>query len=174
MNNDIFVEQMVERKQTGKNLLIKIGIIIAAILVDIIFFFVPILNFFFLFALVLSGLLAIRFIRGQSVEYEYAFTNGDLDIDKIMGKKMRKRVLNIDCKNFEIMAKMTEEYKAEYSSGVITKTIDASSSTASENRWFARFIDSDGANTLLIFEPNEKVLNAMWRYIPGKLKGWRS
>ncbi|MFR1760195.1 MAG: hypothetical protein ACLSX2_10860, partial [Christensenellaceae bacterium] len=49
---------------------------------------------FLVFALIVVGLFYIRVnIR---VEYEYSFTNGELDVDKVVNNTKRKRLLTVD------------------------------------------------------------------------------
>ena len=44
----------------------------------------------------------------MNLEFEYAATNGDLTVDKIIHRRKRKRVINLDSKDIETMGK----YKA--------------------------------------------------------------
>ncbi|HEX3030256.1 MAG TPA: hypothetical protein VHT34_13385, partial [Clostridia bacterium] len=53
----------------------------------------------------------------KNIEYEYIYTNGELDIDRIIAQKRRRRMFSTSCKNFDIVAKKgsdmyTEEIKA--------------------------------------------------------------
>ena len=67
------------------------------------------------------------------------------------------------------MAPMVEKYRSEYETQIIIRTVDASTSPKSESRWFARFRDDAGVTTLLIFEPNERLIEAIRKYIPSKI-----
>lgn len=37
----------------------------------------------------------------MSVEYEYIVTNGEMDIDKIIAKRRRKRLITVNARTFE-------------------------------------------------------------------------
>ncbi|MDR1117548.1 MAG: DUF6106 family protein [Oscillospiraceae bacterium] len=169
--SDVFVEQIVERKPDAKANLIKIGIALAAILLPSTVLFFGVLRFIFPVTLGLCCWGAFLMIRKQNVEYEYSFTNGELDVDKILGRRMRRHVLSVRVRQFDILAPMTGEYRDEYEARTIQRTEDASTSPKSPDRWFARFTDDAGAVTLLIFEPNERMREAMKGLIPHKYRG---
>lgn len=159
--NDVFVEQLIECRQDTKGSLSKLGIVIAAIAVSTLFLVVGALRFIFPFVLAACCWGAYQLIRNLNFEYEYSFTNGELDVDKIIGRRKRERLLSIKVRSISLMAPMTEMYRSEYESDSIGSSIDASSSPKSENRWFAKYTDTAGVLTLLIFEPNDRLIAAM-------------
>jgi len=171
---DVFVEQIVEQRQDLKTALIKMLIVLAAILVSAVFLVVDILRLFFPFVFAASIYGAVILVRSRNFEFEYSFTNGDLDIDRIIGRRSRKRELSVSVRSFEIMAPMSEEFRREYESQSIGKTVDVASSPKSESRWFAKYRDDSGTVILLIFEPNERVVEAIRKYIPRKVKDGKS
>ena len=67
-------------------LLIVIGAIVISYLLML---FIPQFAMF----LIIAVLLGIYTISKFNIEYEYALTNGDLDIDMIISQKKRKRLL---------------------------------------------------------------------------------
>lgn len=167
--NDVFVEQIVERRQDFKSSAKKLGIVFAALLVSAVFLVIGLLRFIFPAVFALSMYLAFRYVKDQNIEYEYSFTNGELDVDKITGRRKRKSELSVKVRKFDIMAPMVEKYRSEYETQIIIRTVDASTSPKSESRWFARFRDDAGVTTLLIFEPNERLIEAIRKYIPSKI-----
>ena len=44
----------------------------------------------------------------MNVEFEYVLTNGDIDVDKIIAQRKRKRLVSVKCSSFEELGK----YKA--------------------------------------------------------------
>jgi hypothetical protein len=117
-----------------------------------------------------SGWGMIIFFRRLNLEFEYIVTNGEMDVDKIMGRRTRKRLLTVDCRSFDILAPCRPDYSSEYESQTISSVIDVSSHSGAPGRWFAVFNAKDGSRTLLIFEPNEKMLDAFRKYIRSKIK----
>jgi hypothetical protein len=172
--NDVFVEQLIEQRQSMNITIKKIGIILAALLISAVFLFFGVLRMFFPFVFAASLYGAVVLVRMQNLEFEYSFTNGDLDVDRIIGRRCRKKELSVSVRSFEIMAPMTEAFRREYESQTIGKTVDASSSPKSESRWFAKFRDEAGTVTLLIFEPNERVVEAIRKFIPRKIMDGKS
>lgn len=164
--NDVFVEQIVERKQDLSTSVKKILLILAAVLVSTVFLIIGVIRFIFPAVFALSMFFAVRTSRNLNLEYEYSFTNGELDVDKIMGRRTRSRELSIHVRSFTIFATVTETNYKEYESRNFAKVLDASSSPKSEKRWFAVYRDDAGNDSLLIFEPNERLLEAMKRFIP--------
>ncbi|MCL2546656.1 MAG: DUF6106 family protein [Oscillospiraceae bacterium] len=111
-----------------------------------------------------------RFYQNFHVEYEYIFTNGELDIDRIIYKKRRKRLLTIDVQAFELLAPMRKAYAQEFEQRRENSTLlDLASTPKAEGRWFAAF-SKDGVRTLMILQPNERILDAISKYIPHKMR----
>jgi hypothetical protein len=180
---DIFVEHMVVRRPTSKIMLQKMLLSVAALIVGMLPYFItvllgadeegmPLLDLSMLIPVFLvgAGWGMIVLFRRLNLEFEYIVTNGEMDVDKIMGRRSRKRMFTVDCRNFDILAPVKPEYRNEYESRSITSKIDVSGHADAPGRWFAVYNSKDGARTLLIFEPNEKMLEAFKRYIRSKIK----
>src|SRR5665647_3705764 len=80
MQQDLFIEKIVKRKRRGIEVVFTIMLILSAILLILISFFIPILmqqNFFYISTFVSFGIgyLAYRLITGLNCEYEYSITN---------------------------------------------------------------------------------------------------
>ena len=103
----------------------------------------------------------------QNIEYEYAFTNGELDIDKIMSKSKRKRILTVSVKDFEVMAHVEDKVHA-YELNGFEKILDFSSGEIKENTYAAIFMHNN-QKVKMIFEPNEEILKGIFYLIPRKL-----
>lgn len=154
---DVFCEYMVKKKKTFKDSLIVAGIIAAAV-------FLSLIVFFFLFGLlfgfevfVVAGIIygALIFIRRTDIEYEYILTNSVLDIDKIMSKKTRKRVISIDFKNIEICNHLSEENK-----NPSLKILDLSGDIDAKNVYHVDFT-KDSTQYRVYIRPNAKMLSKL-------------
>lgn len=165
---DVFLEKLVKRKKTAKDTFIEIGSIIGAIIIAFIIVpMIPFVSSFRLFFIIAVPFFAYYIMRSRNIEYEYAFTNGELDVDKIIAESRRKKVINIDCKDFEIVARLnSDKYTNEYKN--ISNRIEAVSTMSSPDIFFAPF-EYKGEKTILFFEPSDKIIDAMWRYIPRKI-----
>ena len=166
MTGDVFIEYMIRRQPDAKQFMTKLGIGVAAIVVPMVLMFVvgafeqlsflrSLIPFFFLGSL-WGG---CTLLKRQNLEFEYIVTNGILDVDKIIAKSARKRLVSIDCRSMEILAPVCscwDQYKGQQ----FGAEVEATTSPQSPHRWFAVFNDKSGKRTVLFFEPNEKMLAA--------------
>ena len=70
------------------------------------------INFMTIIVMLVSGGLAYGFYvlkNNQRIEYDYTFTNGVLDIAKIINNSKRKRLLSMNVKDFEVVAPISDE-----------------------------------------------------------------
>ncbi|MDR3207891.1 MAG: DUF6106 family protein [Oscillospiraceae bacterium] len=109
------------------------------------------------------------FIR-QTMEFEYIVTNGEVDVDRIVARRYRKRLLSVNCRDFETLAPAVQRFHHEMDSQSIVRRIEAASSPQSDKRWFAVFNDKKGLRTILFFEPNQRMLDAFRQLIPRKMQ----
>ena len=153
---DVYLEYMVKPKKTLLHTFFCIGCyilavaltaILAVVHIPYIIFFYPALVFVLFYG-------AFRLSKKYSVEYEYIVTNDELDVDRIIAKKERKRLLTVSARKFEIMAPAKGEAfeKAMKDPSIIVK-FDASLGKGSENRYYAVFVNKKSEKMILIFNP---------------------
>ena len=166
INSDFYAEYLVPRKPSAIDLVKKglIGVAAAALAAG---FF---LMFFMMFPLNLAGVglifyLGYLFITNIDVEYEYIVSNGEMDVDKIMGKRKRKRLVTAPIDEFTAFGKL--EDAPEEADGCTTVLADDG---YSENRYFADFVHKSAGNVRIIFSPSEKILDGMELFLPKQLK----
>ncbi len=169
--NDVFVEQIVLRKKSILDHLKYTGIVLGMLIVNFAVLFFGITRMIFPVTFALSCWFLYNILRDSRVEYEYSFTNGDLDVDCIRGKRKRQNLVSLTVRRLDLLAPMTEEYAKEYRSQTIRAEVDASAGPKSEGRWFARYSDEQGVETILFFNPNDKLLYVMGRLLQRKFKG---
>jgi len=162
MTGDIFKEQIVARKQTNKDLAIRICLVVVVALVFLVT--ITILNALGIIITIAVGFGAFYLMSFLRVEYEYIFTNGELDIDAIYNRSRRKRVFSAYVKNFELMAHVEDMvHTGSFSSAQETR--DYSSGDIKENT-YAFLINTSGKRLKVIIEPNEKMMDAISKAIP--------
>lgn len=168
MEKNFFKEQIIKRQPSTKDLLMKIGIVLAAVVLSLASF--TFLGMFGPVGVVVALFGAYWLWQRTNKEFEYVFTNGELDIDTIYNKSQRKRTFSCDIKDFQICAKVNDtQYANEFSRA--EQTLDFSSNSK-DAQPYAALLDYKGKKTKMIFEPNEKILEAMRFYIPRQLK-WK-
>lgn len=156
--SEVFKEQLVKHVPSGKDRIKKVGVVLAVILVTLICMAVPILRPFTIFVIAAACFGAYYLMTMLSIEYEYAFTNGELDIDIIYNKSRRKRVFNGDVKNFEVMAHVTDTaHTRDFSTA--TETKDYSSGVTGPNT-YAFLASYKGKRQKIIIEPNDVMIKA--------------
>jgi len=160
---DVYVEQLIVKPADGKDNAKKAAIIIIALL--LIAFCIT--TFFFIFAIPAAfGIAygAYYLLTGVYCEYEYIITNGDIDIDKIVGKRKRTRLVSASVKNFTSFGRLENAPNA--ANGVTT----VMASDGSGNDFYADFTHSKLGETRIIFSPNEKTLEAIKPFLPRTIK----
>lgn len=168
---DMFVEQLVSRKKGAREHLIVYGTLFAALLI------VVCLGGFLLLTtgfLVLPFLLAVLvgwgawwIIGSQSVEYEYSVTNGDIDIDRIVAQRRRQRIVAVAGKRIESLA----PYRAaDHAQKAYDRRIVAAPSDAAPGLWCFAYHGKRNGHTLVIFQPEDRVLNALIAGLPSLLQ----
>lgn len=157
---DVFLEQIIKKKSTMKDNFIKALILLGAILVFLFafrFVWIPefgVGSFAFLIAV---GVLVFAWyvITGLNLEFEYIYTNGELDIDKISAKRKRKRMLTVKINSFETFGKYDhQKLKTEK----FNKVFHACTQPLDESVYYAIFHGKEGQRCLLTISPNEKLL----------------
>ncbi len=153
---DVFVEQIIRRKLNGKDYLIFAGILVLGIVLILAsLLFLPTLSLFVLVGVCVGG----YFLMGtRNLEYEYSVTNGDLTIDKIINRRSRKRIMSFDVHDVEEMGKYDP---SKHEGKSYDKRIFVSVTDDGKDGWYMHFRHKDFGNTLLVFSPDERVLNSI-------------
>ncbi len=157
---DVFLEQIVAKKKTGVDTLKRVGIVVATVVVVYaVMFLLP--GIFPILGMV-SILLAAAAIYGAwflfsslNVEYEYILTNGEIDVDKIISRRKRKRLITVNARNFTAFG----PYRAaDHVNETYAATIMACSSPTDPDAYYAVTDHPKFGRCMLIFNPNEKII----------------
>ena len=95
---DFYTEQLVKKKTDGKDIAMKILLIVLTVISFFIAFLMPLL----ILVPILFVVADVFLFRRMDVEYEYIYINGDLDIGKVMHKERRKHMLSVNVKDVEL------------------------------------------------------------------------
>jgi hypothetical protein len=148
---------MVTRKKGAKEIFKIVGVIFAAVFLTLLFFvFLGEISFWFICG---TWYGAWWLITRTNIEFEYILTSTVLDIDKIMAKRSRKRILSIDLKEISSFAPIGGNVLENI------KIIDATPNGA-ENGVYAVDFDKDGTRMRLLFAPNKKMLTEIKKASP--------
>lgn len=167
--DDVFVERLITRKAGGKELGIKLGAILLVLVVGVLAFAIPAISFIAPFLLVGAGWVGWMIWSRSNVEYEYSLSNGELTIDAIYGQQKRKNVTTVSLRErMELLAPVSPDYQEELSRQATV--LDVASAANAPHRWFMMVRGETGLKRIF-FEPDEKLLAAMRRAAPSKVKG---
>lgn len=158
---DVFLEQIVKRKDTFKEAAIKIMIMFAGVVIFLFSLMLLTNQFIGPFALLIGvgGIyFAWYFATGLNLEFEYIYTNGEIDFDKISAKRKRKRIITVRISSFDEFGKFDLE---KFKNQRYDITINASTSPSDPNTHYATFKNRDGKRCILMFTPNEKLLETI-------------
>jgi len=165
-SGDVFCEYLVKSRMTGKNIgIIVLSAVLAMAITMAVFLFIP-----SMLIIAVAAWIGLYFmIKLQKTEYEYTYTSGDLDIDQLSGDMRRKRKVEIKGETVELIAPEKSDAMAGFANGNY-KVLDYSShDPASKNRYVI-IASVNNERVRVIFEPNEKMIDNMWRYSPSKVK----
>ncbi len=151
--NDNYVEQIVASKPRGAQFVpVALTFLLFAIGVFVMLFIWPALG---LMVMVGGGILGAWAFPGMHVEYEYIFTNNDLDIAMIKNKASRKECIRVPGEDVVRVLKYTDpkfQNELEVNKKLKFKYYTSFDDSAKDN-WYAFITNSDNA---VIVELNEK------------------
>lgn len=173
---DVFFEQIIRKKPNKVQTVLKVIFVIVAIALA---FFLMMYAFTWLVSGAVGGIIAplcvlaafgvcygtYWYIKRMHLEYEYSITNGDFDIDRILGKSKRDRVISTNCSDFEEFGVYDEKAKEklshrEFDSKVMAANLDE------EGLYYAVVSHKTAGRVLIVIEPNERIISALQKFIP--------
>ena len=170
---DVFIEYMVKKQNTGKDILLKIFYAGASVVILVgSFLFIPLLGQMFSMFAPLIGFGAVfgawYLITSMNVEYEYILTNGEMDVDKIVARRRRKRLITANDRKFEAFGPFNAQ---EHPGKDYNNRVYACVSPDAPGNYYAVFNHATLGKTLLVFTPNDQVLEGMRSFIPRQAGG---
>ncbi len=163
---DNICEQIVVKSRTGgdraKAVLIILGM---AVLSAVLLFLAFITGFLVLVLIAIAAVVGgIYLLNGIEVEYEYIITNNELDIDKIIGRRTRKRMITVDLSQAEDLCVYNSETEPETDATVFATT------GLEKDAYYLFVRHSDYGKVGVIFNPNSRTREAMIREFPYALR----
>lgn len=160
---DTFFEQITAVKKSGKDIAAITGIWLLAFIIC--FLLVLFMGYFGFFSfLLIAGALfgAFKLSCRFNVEYEYIVTNGTMDIDKIINKSSRKRVLSFELATVSRLEKFNQGLLSSVNSKEIVTACNLNDPEA-----YLMVSSTEGKGTsYLIFAPDERVRGAIVKFVP--------
>ena len=166
MNDEIYAEWYVERKNPvwfipailGMGVLVLIGFWL--MITQATWGFIPFL------VIILGIVYGYRFLH---VDYEYIFVSNELRIDRVFSQSVRKKGITIQMTDVEVVEKTNEERNKALLADKNAVHEDFSS-LKKDAETYTMIYTAKGKRHVMVFEPNEKLLRAMWRCSPSKVR----
>ena len=159
---DTFFEQIISVKKTGKAVAALRGIWLATFVVCFLLFFTGFFGVltFLLIAGVIYG--AFKLSCLLNIEYEYIVTNGTMDIDKIINKSSRMRLISFELHSVSRI----EMYNPALLNSVNSKDVLIACNKDDANAYLM-VSSTEGKNTnYLVFAPDERLRSAVVKFVP--------
>ena len=165
-SNDTFVEDAVKVRENAsskqrKAALVAVLVILLATTVST----VGILQLVLAILLIVDSIMVLReFVYNKNVEYEYDYTNGSLEIAKIINNEKRKKIVTIESAEIKLVAAMgtNESLKFDH---VQLKTYDCSAHDEEQKDYIlVAHSEAKGNDFKVLFTPSDKLLTAMEKY----------
>ena len=159
---DGFCEQVVKRKRKAKDNILAVVYIVMALLIPavcislayVITAYFIYIGFFLLLALVPLALLLINY---QKVEYEYSVVDNTLNVDKIIAKRRRKKIVRLRIDEIKEMVKFNEKYTGKK----INKYYIAVDDVNDDDVYAFTYYNEARGNLAVVMKPNNTILEGM-------------
>lgn len=166
--SDLYLEELIKKKETGKDKLIRYGLMAVTFVLLVLSFLTW--SMMFIFPAIVVCVVDIFVFPRLRVEWEYQYVNGELDIDKIMNKSKRKRMASYDVDGVEIVALAVSHRLDYYNNNPKLKVRDFTScDPAKEKSVYAMVLSNEGELNKVLFEPSEAMLKDMRSKAPRKV-----
>lgn len=168
---DIFTECMVKKKKGTIDYLKVVLCILIIITVLMAMPFVSQVKYVgIILFMVCAGVIYLLYniIISINLEYEYIFTNGAMDVDKIIAARRRKRITSLNARSIEIMASVHSNEAGAYANDKSIKRYYACTSVDDSDTYFVIYSEND-KKYMLIFNPNETIKDGFKRLNPQKV-----
>ncbi len=173
------IEELVKRQKTIKDYILEVLIIIAGFVLTITLFalytilpqampnFAGSLLSTLCFVLIFGVWYGVYNLRlAQSIEFEYSFINGSVDIDKIIAKKKRKRVVSFDIKDAELMARIDDdEHNSVYKNTPQGVSVINCTAPGNGEVYFV-YVTEGNKRRLILISPSERMIEGLWKHNP--------
>ncbi len=153
------VKKPVDSQDKIKTALVLVGSLLLAIIV-VLLFNILIGSVMMLVALIFAGLIMWGgyWLTGEfSVEYEYCYSNGELSVDKIINQRRRKSMCSVDLKRADAFYKNP----AKLPDATVISAVGEL-----EDKYAISYNDPTYGPSVLVFTPDEKMLDAIKPYLP--------
>ena len=165
---DSFKEQIVRKNLSQKDKMTKYMLMIASVALAAACFLLLLGSPFMMIGVLAAGLALFggyHLTTRMDVEYEYIFTNGEVDVDKIIAQRSRKRLVTFKCSSVTAFGK-AEGHEIDSDTTLVY-------ATASEDElivYYAEFTHKSLGKTTVVFTPDSSILSLVVKSLPAQIR----
>ncbi|MBQ9375306.1 MAG: hypothetical protein IJU04_03080 [Ruminococcus sp.] len=166
---DTFKEQLVRKLPDKTDNIKKLVILILACVVAVFCFLFFIRTSFSIFGVLFAGgaiYLGYYLITNTMVEYEYILTNGELDVDKIVAQRSRKRLATLKLASILDFGEVVSSLDTSTTQTII----DATANNPEMKNYYLKLNHSTLGSTILLFSPTDEMLELVKNCLPRNLR----
>ena len=169
---DSFVEYLVKKEKSKKDLLVYAGAGLlgaVVIILGVIIMFMTRLPAIAFFCLIGAGMLVWYLTTRRNIEFEYAVTNGYVSVDKIIHKSSRKRLTSFECSDVEEYGNY-EDAAEKLAVKRVDARVFACSSPEGKGAKYIITRSKKTGYTIVVLDVNEDMEQAMKAFFPRQLR----
>jgi len=162
---DSYKEQIIKVKPTFATYFCKISIWLLAFLIGVAsIYFALQLKIPFLMLIAAALIYSAYKVNSMlNIEFEYIATNGSVDVDKIINKSSRKRLVSFECNKVEAVKKYSVDFKKNNSIKTFVCTDDL------EDAYIFSVSTKEFGKCDIILSPNKNFIDHIKLFIPRSL-----
>ena len=163
---DNISEQIVSKSRTNSDRLKAVLIILGMAVVSAVLLFLSFITGFLVLVLIAGAAVVcgIYLLTGLDIEYEYIITNNEMDIDKIIGRRKRKRMITVDLSVAEEFCGYPTENEQKADVTVYATT------GLEKDAHYLLVTHKDYGKVGVIFNPDQRTREALLREFPNTLR----
>ena len=166
---DAFKEQNIARVSGSNDTLKKVLITIAAVCVAAGIFVLTFGSLFMMIGIILAGAVmygGYYLVTSMYVEYEYIFTNGEVDFDKIIAQRSRKRLCTVKVSTATAFGVADDSADTDNAETYVVATANDPELTD----YFIRVKHKSLGDTVVYFTPNDEIIEMIKQALPRNMR----
>ena len=163
---DNYIEYMVKRRKSPLDYAYVLGILLAGLIVFYLSTYLILIPTVMLLLVVGTIYYAYKLTTRINMEYEYLIVNYEMDVEKIIGGRSRKKIDTINLKRIEDFGFLNGTDEKKYLNNSAYKKVYACADKQNGCAFIA--YSAGNGKKLLFFTPNEEMVEYIKKVNPGK------
>lgn len=170
---DIFVEYMVKKKKKATDYLAQLGLVVFGLILifgifGILMAIAPQFSSIILLIVVGIGWIDWKLITSFNVEYEYSLVNNEMDVDKIISARKRKRLTSVRIRGLEAFGRCEGREFDSYMRNAGVEKIFACRDKSDSRAVYAVYLENE-CRKMLVFNPSDRMIGEINKLNPRKM-----